>query len=300
MKKRALLIGGTGFVGLYLQRYLQNDYNVIAVGRNIDVRIKEQLQQLIATAKPDVVVHLAAISSIPESFNDPYGTYNVNFIGTLNLLTVLHENQFKGRMLFIGSSQVYGWVADQKLPVPEEMELKPRNPYAVSKVAAEALCYQWSQSADFDVIMARPFNHIGPGQSERFVVSDFARQIVKIKHGLEIPNLRVGDIDVLRDFTDVRDVIRAYSLLLERGRNGEAYNVCSEREVSIRFLLSRLLEHAGVTATIELDQSRMRSSEQRRIYGCYKKLKGDTGWEPQISIEKTLEDILIYWEEKLL
>ncbi len=295
MKKMAFLTGGTGFVGTYLHQYLQRNYDVIAVGCNTNVRIKKQLKQVIATAKPDVVVHLAAISSIPESFNDPYGTYNVNFIGTLNLLTALNEEQFKGRMLYISSSHVYGLVTDKKLPASEEMELKPRSPYAVSKVAAEALCYQWSQTVGFDIVIARPFSHIGPGQSERFVVSDFAKQITEIKSGMRKPVLYVGDIDVTRDFTDVRDVVRAYQQLLENGKNGEVYNVCSGNEYSIRGLLQQMIETAGVDARIEQEKERLRPSEQRRVFGSYEKLYNETGWKPEIPIERTLEDILEYW-----
>lgn len=299
MKKRALLIGGTGFVGPYLQQHLQNDYDVVAVGRNIDVRIKEQLRQLIATTMPDVVIHLAGQSFVPESFKNPRETFDINFIGTFNLLSALKYAGFPGRFLFIGSGDVYGLVPPDLLPLLENYPLRPRNPYAVSKVAAEALCYQWSQTEGFDIVMARPFSHIGPGQSDRFVISDFARQIIEIKLRRREPVLRVGDIDVTRDFTDVRDVVRAYQLLLENGKNGEVYNVCSGNEYSIRALLQQMMEIAGVDAKLEQDNERLRPSEQRRLCGSFDKLQKKTGWQPKLAIERTLQDILNYWKEKV-
>jgi GDP-4-dehydro-6-deoxy-D-mannose reductase len=166
-------------------------------------------------------------------------------------------------------------------------------------VAAEALCYQWSQLEKFALVMTRSFNHIGPGQSERFVVSDFAKQVIEIKQGRRKPILNVGDIDVTRDFTDVRDAASAYALLLERGGNGETYNVCSGVERSIRSILVRLLELANVDARIEQDATRLRIGEQRRFRGSYEKLHRDTGWVPAITIDHSLLDILQNWEERL-
>ncbi len=297
---KVLLIGGTGFVGGHLQRHLcDNKYAVGVHGDSVDVRNPGEMQRLIFRERPDAVVHLAAISSVPESFKNPHQTFEINFTGTLNVLMALRSSGFRGRMLYIGSGDVYGLLADEDLPVTEERRLKPKNPYAVSKVAAEALCYQWSQTADFQIVMARPFNHIGPGQSERFALSDFAKQIVEIKIGRHNSTLRVGDIDVTRDFTDVRDVVKAYGLLLERGKNGEVYNVCSGKERSVRSLLSRLIDIAGVDARIEQDRNRLRPSEQRRVFGSFEKLRRDTGWLPDIPIEQTLHDILDDWRMKL-
>ena len=202
-------------------------------------------------------------------------------------------------MLFVGSGDTYGLVPETRLPITEDLPLRPRSPYAVSKVAAEALCYQWSQMEKFALVMTRSFNHIGPGQSERFVVSDFAKQVIEIKQGRRKPILSVGDIDVTRDFTDVRDAAAAYALLLERGGNGEIYNVCSGVERSVRSLLVRLLELANVEARIEQDPNRLRIGEQRRFRGSYEKLHRDTGWEPAISIDQSLLDILQNWEERL-
>ncbi len=283
-----------------MQRHLRDSkYAVNVHGDSLDVRNAKEMQRLISMERPDAVIHLAAISSVPESFKDPYETFEVNFTGTLNVLIALRSSGFRGRMLYIGSGDVYGLLADKDLPVTEDRPLKPKNPYAVSKVAAEALCYQWSQTADFRIIMARPFNHIGPGQSERFALSNFARQIVEIQMGRHNPLVRVGDIDVTRDFTDVRDVVKAYGLLLERGENGEIYNVCSGKEQSLRSLLVQLMNLAGVHADIEKERDRLRPSEQRRVFGSFKKLRRDTGWQPYIPIEQTLHDILDDWRMKL-
>ncbi|HLO14595.1 MAG TPA: GDP-mannose 4,6-dehydratase, partial [Anaerolineales bacterium] len=258
------------------------------------------LSREFAGKKYDFVVHLAAQSSVPESFKYPRDTFEINFMGTLNVLTALQGTGFKGRMLYIGSGDVYGLLAEHELPVSEERPVKPNNPYSVSKVAAEALCYQWSQTGEYEIIMARPFNHIGPGQSERFVLPDFAKQIIEISVRRRDPVLSVGDIDVTRDFTDVRDIVRAYRLLMERGANGEVYNVCSGREYSIRSLLLKMMDIASVGAEILQDPKRLRPSEQRRIFGSFNKLRRDTGWQPEIPIEKTLIDILDDWRNRLL
>ncbi len=294
-----LLVGGTGFVGGHLQHHLQTTSTVDILDESVDIRNPEQLTRFIAEKTLDAVIHLAAQSSVPESFKNPHETFGINFMGTLNVLMALQSARFHGRMLYIGSGDIYGLLADKDLPVAEDRPLKPKNPYAVSKVAAEALCYQWSQTADFKIVMVRPFNHIGPGQSERFALSDFAKQITEIKLRRHEPLLHVGDIDVTRDFTDVRDIVRAYGLLLERGKNGEVYNVCSGREYSIRSLLLRLIAIAGIDVTICQDNDRLRPSEQRRILGSFDKLRKDTGWEPKIAIEQTLHDILDDWSAKL-
>lgn len=297
---KVLLIGGTGFVGGHLQRYLQDRnifYNVH--DESIDIRDAEQIKNMISRERPDAVVHLAAMSSVPESFKNQYETYSINFTGTLNVLMALRATDFHGRMLYVGSGDVYGYLKDDELPVIEERFLRPKNPYAVSKVASEALCYQWSLTSGFEIVIARPFNHIGPGQSERFALSDFAKQIVEIKLGLHNSTLHVGDIDVTRDFTDVRDVVRAYVLLLKHGKNGEAYNVCSGKERSVRSLLLQLMNIAGVDAKIEQDRDRLRPSEQRRVFGSFEKLRRDTGWRPAIPIEQTLHDILDDWRKKI-
>lgn len=296
---KILVTGSSGFVGQHFSQMVP----IAALeldGKFVDLLDLPRVEAAVAATRPDAVVHLAAQTFVPESFRDPLETYRVNFIGTHNLLSALKATGFPGRMLYVSSAEVYGAVPDFELPVRENHPLKPLNPYSVSKIAAEALCYQWSQTEQFEVVVARPFNHIGPGQSERFAISDFAKQIVEIKRGHKEPIFHVGDIDVMRDFTDVRDVVRAYIALLAAGRNGEIYNVCSQREYSIRSLLDTMLDMASVKATIVPDESRFRASQHRRMLGSYEKLYSDTQWRVEIPMERSLRDVLDYWDEKQL
>ncbi len=302
--KKLLLTGGQGFVGQTIQKMLltgryQYDLEVAAPCRNVQLSDQQGLTALVQKTQPDFVIHLAAQSFVPQSFQNPRETFEVNFYGTLNLLLALKACRFRGRFLYVSSADVYGVVSPEALPIMETCPTRPVNPYAVSKVASEALCYQWSQTEEFDVVIIRPFNHIGPGQSERFAISDFARQIVEIKLGRREPVLSVGDIDVTRDFTDVRDVARAYFLLLEHGVKGEFYNVCSGKEQSISELLNKMLTICGVNADVTRDSKRLRRAEQRRALGSYKKLYECTEWSPEITIKQSLTDILINWEETL-
>ncbi len=292
---KLLLTGANGFVGQYVQAALP----CVPLPDGLDLRDRTALSAVVTAIRPDAVLHLAAQSFVPASFENPRETFDINLTGTLNLLEALHGAGFQGRMLFVGSGDIYGQVPEAALPVREDQPLRPRNPYAVSKVAAEALCYQWSQTSGFEIVMARPFNHIGPGQSPRFAIADFAKQVMEIRLGRRAPVLQVGDIDVTRDFTDVRDVVRAYGLLLERGVNGEFYNVCSGQEYRIRDLLQQLIAMAGVEASIEQDPARLRRAEQRRMVASFAALHRDTGWQPAITIEQSLEDLLNDWEKQL-
>lgn len=296
---KLLLVGGSGFVGSHMREALEATCSVVATGHEVDVRNPDQLRALIDGVNPDQVVYLAAITTLRESFENPRSTYDINFLGTLNLLMALRDGHFEGRMLFVSSSEVYGLLGEHDLPVTENRIPRPLSPYAVAKIAAEALCYQWSQTEKFEIVTARPFNHIGPGQSERFAIADFGRQVAAIKLGLSNPVIHAGDIDTTRDFTDVRDVVSAYRLLLEKGRSGETYNVCSGTERSIRSLIERMCVLAGVNVELRSDPVRLRLSEQRRVRGCNEKLVTDTGWVPHCSLDQTLSDTVDFWAQKL-
>jgi GDP-4-dehydro-6-deoxy-D-mannose reductase len=276
-----------------------NRYDVCTSGRNVDIRNYEQIKLLIDRFKPDCVVHLAAISSLQESFHNPSETFEINFGGTLNILIALRESSFTGRLLFVSSSEVYGQLSESDLPVNEFGLTKPLNPYAISKIASEAICYQWSQREKFKIVIARPFNHIGPGQSDRFAIANFGRQIAQIKLGLAAPVLQVGDIDTTRDFTDVRDIVMAYVKLLDVGKNGEIYNVCSGVERSVRSLVERMCELTGVTVEIRSDLDRFRINEKRRVFGDNAKIKAATGWTLIYSIDETLTSIINDWLYKI-
>ena len=298
------ITGMKGFVGSAMCSYVDTHgpecgIEIYPQAGEVDVMNKAVLAETFKTNMPDAILHLAAISYVPASFENPEQTYMVNFMGTLRLLQALKESGFTGRFLYIGTSDAYGKVDETELPVDEERALAPRNPYAVSKVAAEYLCYQWSQTENMDIMMARPFNHIGPGQAPHFVVSDFARQIAMIKLGMAEPVLNTGNIDVTRDFTDVQDVVRAYILLLLHGRNGEKYNICSGKEISIRIIIEKLIELSNVDISLKQDQKRVRPVEQKRAYGSCEKLQRETGWTQNIGLDESLRNIFKYWEKKL-
>lgn len=294
-----LIVGDTGFVGKHAMAQWPQAKGLAHVTGGIDICNKSALKSYLAQNVPDSVLHLAALSFVPDSFKEPKKTFEVNFLGTLNLLEALAESGFRGRFLFVGTGDAYGLVPVSELPIQERQPLRPRNPYAVSKVAAEALCYQWSQTGPFEVLLARPFNHIGAGQASTFAISDFARQIALIKAGERPPILEVGNIDVTRDFTDVKDVLRAYGLLFDNGHNGEIYNVCSGVERSVRSMVERLLELAGVEAKILNDPTRYRPSDQTRVRGDNKKLSLHTGWQPEVSMDDTLLNLYRYWEHEI-
>src|SRR6267378_761455 len=297
--RKALIVGGTGFVGAHLQRLMLREFAVIATGHESDIRDRDQMRDLVTRIEPDVVMNLASITTVRESFASADGTYRIGFLGTLNLLIALRESGFKGRMLNVSSSEIYGHPQGTELPLTERSLVRPMSPYAVSKLATEQLCYQWSQSEQFEIITARPFTHIGPGQSDRFAISNFSKQIAEIILGRREPIIRVGNLETTRDLTDVRDVAGAYRILLTKGRNGEVYNVCSGKEVSMGAVLGQLIERAKIDIRIEKDKSLVRDAEQTRLCGSYSKLNKETGWEPRVPLEKTLEDTVSQWLEQI-
>lgn len=305
-KKRVLLTGATGFVGTALMQSVSSgttdnsheNVQIVPAPAELDLRDADAVAQAVTSARADAVIHLAARSAVPESFSDPHGTYAVNFIGTLNLLCALRSTGFSGRFLYVSSGDVYGAVPVADLPIREQRPLAPRSPYAVSKAAAELLCGQWERSHDIDMVICRPFNHIGPGQDRRFAVSEFAAQLVEIKRTGAAPILNVGNIDVTRDFLDVRDVVRAYFLLLDRGRRGVIYNICSGRERSLRSMIELLSERLGLNVEIRVDSTRVRGNEQARVAGCPDRLIADTGWVPRARLEETVGRIIGHWEMK--
>ena len=299
MPRIALLIGGTGFAGSHMSDLLSTDYKVIATGHTVDIRDTAKLQDLIRKTAPDFVANFASITTVNESFEDPIRTYQIGFLGTLNLLQCLKAIGFTGRMLNISSSEVYGYPRSNEFPVRETTALYPMSPYSVSKVATEALCYQWSQTEKFEIVTVRPFTHIGPRQSERFAISSFAKQIAQILLKKKEPLIEVGDLDTTRDVTDVRDVVHAYKLVLEKGRNGESYNVCSGKEVSLRSLLDDMVQLARIAATVKQDERLLRQSEQRRTLGSFEKIREEFGWMPTTPLGHTLQDTVSSWKLKL-
>jgi GDP-4-dehydro-6-deoxy-D-mannose reductase len=294
-KKSLLLIGGAGFAGSHMARLMAADYQVFAYGRQVDVRDVNALKHAVSLSKPDLVVNFASITTVRESFSNPAAAYDITFKGMLNLLTVLKEAAFSGRILNVSSSEIYGHPHPEELPSTESSDLRPMSPYSVAKLAAEFLCYQWWQSEGMEIMTARPFTHIGPGQSDRFAISNFSRQIAEIMLGQREPVMHVGDLSTTRDFTDVRDTVRAYRSILELGESGEIYNVCSGVEISLREMLDRLIAKAGIAIQVETDVAMQRPSEQRRLLGSCAKLEKATHWQPSIDLEQTLTETLGDW-----
>jgi GDP-4-dehydro-6-deoxy-D-mannose reductase len=310
---RCLITGASGFVGPHLASLLHaHGHEVIGTTHvdrphaqlsfktfPVDVGDSNAVRKLIDEVRPDRIYHLAAQSSPKISLERPTETFATNLGGTINLLLAVREIKPEARMLFVGSIAEYGIPRPENLPIVEEHAFAPRSPYASSKAAADLLVYQWHVSYGMHVVRARPSQHTGPGQPPEFVCSDFARQIAAIDAGLAQPVLRVGDISVRRDFCDVRDVVRSYELLLERGRAGEAYNVGSGRATSLREIVDVLVSFSRVPISVEVQAERLRRDDPAATYLSIEKIQRDTGWVPEYKLDETLRDLSVYWQRNL-
>jgi GDP-4-dehydro-6-deoxy-D-mannose reductase len=310
---RALITGITGFAGGHLAAHLlaRGDVEVLGIAydegcgldhldRPVEVVIgnlqdPQLAADILAKVKPDHIYHLAAQAYVPAAWSDPWDTFINNIRPELNMLQLMANHSLKTRMLVVASNEIYGAVPPDKLPVDETAPLEPNNPYGVSKVVQDLLARQYFLSHNVDVVRARSFNHLGPRQSPHFVAASFARQIAEAEMGLREPVIYVGNLESQRDFTDVADVVRAYALLMEKGRSGEAYNVASGRPRSVQSLLDILLGMSTVQLRVEPDEARTRPADVSIIYGDITKLRNDTGWEPSIPFEESLRRTLAYW-----
>ena len=309
--------GAGGFVGGHLIEYVltQPDVSVHAgvflpPGRNprldrlpiaqyaVDLRNAQAVLTVLEEIRPDAIVHLAAMADVGQSFKNPWQTLENNIVSQLNILQAAHQLQLDAQILVISSAEIYGAAGGTSEPLDEERPFLPTSPYSVSKVAQDMLALQYFLSHNMPIIRARPFNHIGPYQSGGFVAADFASQIAAIEAGRQEPVIFVGNLAAERDFTDVRDVVRAYYRLLQAGEPGEAYNVCSGRAYSIQYLLDTLLSYSTATIEVRPDPARMRPSDVPRRVGNASKLRQRTGWEPAIPFEQTLLDILNDWRQR--
>ncbi len=311
---RVLATGATGFVGQHLLRLLASRGHTVFATYLVpppeelpiavellacDMRERSHVAEVLRHAQPQHVYHLAGLSSVTKSFTESRHVWNTNLLGAMNLLDAVREAAPKARVLLVGSGQCYGNVAAARLPVTEDQPLAPDSPYAASKAAADLMGYQYFRSWSLQVIRARPFNHTGPGQPPQFVCSDLARQVAKIDAGLCPPVLHVGNTRVQRDFSDVRDVVSAYELLLERGQPGAAYNVASARGVSVAQIVRLLRALCSRPFHVEVQQKRLRVGETARLYGSNRKLRRDTGWKPEYSLSQTLRDVYTHWQTAL-
>jgi GDP-4-dehydro-6-deoxy-D-mannose reductase len=249
--------------------------------------------------RPDAIFHLAGQSNVPRSFAEPAQTLTTNVLAQLNLFQAALRLKQNPLFLVVCSNEIYGRVTPGDLPIDEDAPLRPVSPYAVSKAAQDLLAYQYYISHKLRTIRLRPFNHIGPRQAEQFVASAFAAQIARIEAGGQEPLLRVGDLAAERDFTDVRDMVRAYALAAQHGEPGQAYNIGSGRTVSIRWLLDTLLAFSTRDIAVEPDPARMRPADVPRVACDSRRFRERTGWAPQISLEQTLHDILEYWRDRV-
>ena len=254
----------------------------------------DAVTNLINEIEPDVVYHLAAQSSVAVSWKKPQLTAEVNVIGTINVLEALRAAKKQDiRVLLIGSGEEYGYIRKDACPLPESEPLNPGNIYAATKACQGMLGEIYARAYKMDIVMVRAFNHSGPEQSDLFVISDFCRQIAEIEKGLREPVMNVGNLSAMRDFTDVRDVVRAYRLLGTKGKSGSVYNVGRGRAVSIQFILDTALSFAKCPVDVKQDPKRMRASDIPIIEPDVSHILADTGWSAQISMEQTVEDTLI-------
>ena len=316
---RVLITGITGFVGSHMAEHaLARGAEVIGASRgrgpapNIehlrdqievracDLRDAAAARDLVETSRPDWIVHLAAQSVVGASWQAPGETLATNILSQVNLLEAIRTLPSPPRFLCVGSSEEYGMVYEEELPIRETNPLRPLSPYAVSKVTQDVMGYQYFKSYGLPIVRARAFIHEGPRRGETFMTSTFAKQVAEIEAGLQPPVMRVGDLKPRRDFSDVRDIVQGYWLLLERGEPGEVYNLCSGRSWSIQQVLDFLIEQSTVRSiAVTVEAERLRPSDVMVFEGDPSKIEKATGWKVTIPFERTLAELLDYWRERV-
>lgn len=313
---RVLITGVSGFVGGHMVDLLRAEApqaeivgldsrpgnRARALGIEIvkaDLQDPVSVRQALEQVRPDRLVHLAAQSSPQRSWEDPAGTLKTNLLGLLHLLEAARTLSLEPRLLVVGSAEEYGLVQPHEMPLREEAPLRPASPYAVSKVAQGFLALQYALSLGLPIVRTRTFHHTGPRRGEQFAESSFARQLAEIEAGRRPPWVEVGNLDAVRDFTDVRDVVRAYWALLDRGAPGEVYNVCSGRGVKMTDLLEELVALSGLDVEIRVDPSRLRPLDVPVVVGDPSRLRAATGWHASIPLSRTLRDLLDHWRERV-
>jgi len=314
---KVLVTGVAGFVGVHMARFLLSEqpgaevFGVVRPGAprrrvppgvvtlEADLEEAGQVAAIFDRVRPDRIIHLAAQSSPQASWEDPSGTLRTNVLCLLNLLENVRGRRLSPRMLVVGSAEEYGVVDPRHLPLGEDAPLRPATPYAVSKVSQGFLALQYVLAFQMGIVRTRTFHHTGPGRGATFAESAFARQVVEVEVGRRPPVLDVGNLEAVRDFSDVRDVVRAYWGLLDRGDAGDVYNVCSGQGIRIRDVLEKLVAAAGVEVEIRVDPERLRPADVPVLVGSPARLQAATGWEPRVSLDQSLADLLQYWRERV-
>jgi GDP-4-dehydro-6-deoxy-D-mannose reductase len=317
---RYLITGFSGFVSRHFLEYLEMLKNPVSVlGIDIaqpdfgldwlchvecnfvkmDLLDKEALERIILQFQPNYILHLASYSSVAFSWRNPVKSFQNNTNIFLNLLEAAHSVNSEIRILSIGSSEEYGNLAGGNAIFREEDALNPISPYAVARVSQELLSKVYAKGYGLDIVMTRSFNHIGPGQMETFVISSFAKRLVEMKKGgVSSPKLITGDISLIRDFVDVRDVVRAYDGLLKRGRKGEIYNICRGVGYSLSDIIEKLTSILDMEVLTETDEGLIRPNDNKVIIGSNEKIKSDIGWVPEVPLQRSLEDIINFWNQR--
>ncbi len=312
--KRGLVIGAAGFVGNYLINEMHRSgmecfatklshevfENPYASVYDLNILEKEAVANLLMEIRPDYIFHLAAQSSVGVAWKNPCLTIDVNIKGSVNVMDAIRELYYKPRVLLIGSGEEYGHIKEGETPISEDTLLRPGNIYAATKACQNMIGSIYSKAYDMDLILVRAFNHIGPGQLPLFVVSDFCKQVAEIEKGLREPVIRVGNLEAKRDFTDVRDVVRAYVQLVQKGMPGETYNVGRGKAIKIRDILDEIINQSKAKIAVEVDPAKLRPVDVPIIEADTIKIKKITGWRPEISIEQTISETLDYWRKRVL
>jgi len=316
---RVLITGITGFVGSHLAEYAlgRGDVEVFGTVRwrsrldnvqhiledihlvDCDLRDGMATKKTLEEVKPDYIFHLAAQSFVPTSWKAPAETLTTNIMSELNLLEAIRDLKLDTRIQVAGSSEEYGMVYEHETPISEENPLRPLSPYAVSKVAQDFLAYQYHQSYGIHTVRTRAFNHSGPRRGQVFVESDFSRQVALVEKGKKEPVIEVGNLEARRDFSDVRDIVRAYWLCLEKGEPGDVYNMGSGKAITIKELLDLILSMSDVDIEVRQVPERMRPSDVMLLVTDNSKVTRVTGWKPEIPLERTVRDLLDYWRERV-
>lgn len=307
--KKGLVIGAAGFVGNYLiDEMCRNDFEAYATKLphenfenpnakvyDLDILNKDAIVSLLFEVRPDYIFHLAAQSSVGLAWKNPGLTVDVNIKGSLNVMDALRELFYKPRVLMIGSGEEYGHIQPDETPIKENNLLRPGNIYAATKACQNMIGGIYSKAYDLELVMVRAFNHIGPGQAPMFVVSDFCKQVAEIEKGLREPVMKVGNLAAKRDFTDVRDVVKAYVRLVQLGKSGETYNVGRGDAREIREILDMIVAMSEAKINVEIDPNKIRPVDVPIIEADITKLNQLTGWVPQIPLEQTIQETLDYW-----